>query len=756
MTLEYIDLKGEIADADAFEIPRSRQIASAITGGRLDFVRLVECRKIVGKSIEILVIDVEVERPQVIVNPILRSERLAVVLALADARYPEVLALRKGFPVVPHLNITYDEDTRSLCLYDQSWDEVKARWTAPAFIERIRRWLADTAIGSLHREDQPLEQVLAGSGYNLVIPGSAIQSADEAATRLDVGFIPSGEHEGTLIAIPLNAKERPKNLQFTASMFFAGSRQHGIIRRAPRTLADLCNFVRTEEFDLLAELRKRFMGWKDDGCLDLSLIIVIAFPLHRGDVATVEVTDTWAFLTMQTVVEVGKQIGVWDKSLGKVGLYVKPIEELRGAEIELEVLRPHFSFSRSAAARASGVQPIEVKTVAVGVGAIGSQIVLNLVRGGFGRWTVIDDDELLPHNLARHALSSDGVGWPKAVVLAATISSMFEDEPPATAISANVLRPGEEKEKVSAAFTDSGLILDFSASVPVSRHLARDVQSDARRVSLFLNPRGSDLVCIREDVKRTFPLDGLEAQYYRAVIRDPALNGHLAVNDARTRYARSCRDVSFSIPTHLVSMNSAIAAQAVRASYSSEDASVRVWHADPSTCAVSIVDVPLFTSHRAQIGDWTVVIDQWLIDHLQQLRSERLPNETGGVLIGMYDLPRKTVYVVDTIHSPADSKEKPMLYIRGCEGLEERVAAINAETASELEYIGEWHSHPDGCSCAPSNDDLNLFANITDRMTAAGYPAFMAIVGQHNQSAWFIGLMAADCGWSVPLATDHN
>ncbi|MEJ7590669.1 MAG: ThiF family adenylyltransferase [Planctomycetaceae bacterium] len=564
MTREYINLPGGSIDADALDIPRARQIASAITGGRLDFVRLVECCKIAGASIEILVIEVDVERPQVVVNPIRRVERIAVLLSADDDSYPEVLAVRKGFPVVPHMNITVDENTRSLCLYDQSWDEVKSRWTAPAFIERIRSWLADTAIGSLHREDQPLEQVLAGSGYSLVIPSSAIKSGGEAATRLDVILIPSDEHRGTLIAIPKSENGRRKKLQFTASMFFAGSRQHGIIHRAPRTLEELCEFVRTETFDLLTELRKRVMGWKDDGCLDVSLIVVIAFPLQRGDIATIEVIDTWAFLTTETVYEVGKRIGVWDKNDGKIGLFVPPIESLKGADVTLEVLRPHFSFSRSAAARASGVNIVDAKTVAVGVGAIGSQIVLNLVRGGFGRWTVIDNDELLPHNLARHALLSDGIGWPKAVVLAATINSFFEDEPPTVAISANVLRCSNAKEKLDTAFAESDLILDLSASVPVSRHLARDVQSAARRISLFLNPRGSDLVCISEDAQRTMHLDELEAQYYRAVIRDPALAGHLAVNEARTRYARSCRDISFSIPTHLVSMHSAIAAQAVR------------------------------------------------------------------------------------------------------------------------------------------------------------------------------------------------
>ena len=73
------------------------------------------------------------------------------------------------------------------------------------------------------------------------------------------------------------------------------------------------------------------------------------------------------------------------------------------------------------AAQASGVEPVACKAVAVGVGALGSQIVMNLVKGGFGNWTVIDEDELMPHNLARHALPSWNVGAPKAVAIAGLI-----------------------------------------------------------------------------------------------------------------------------------------------------------------------------------------------------------------------------------------------------------------------------------------------------------------------------------------------
>jgi hypothetical protein len=112
--------------AESAAVPRARDLASAITGGRLDFVRLVECRR-AGSSIEILVIEVDVERPQTVVNDIRRVERFAVFLAADDDTYPEAISVRKDFPVVPHLNIGLDENTRSLCLYDQGWEEIKTR-----------------------------------------------------------------------------------------------------------------------------------------------------------------------------------------------------------------------------------------------------------------------------------------------------------------------------------------------------------------------------------------------------------------------------------------------------------------------------------------------------------------------------------------------------------------------------------------------------------------------------------------------------
>jgi hypothetical protein len=754
----FFDAGGTPVDAQSLKIVRARMLVDAVDGGTLDFVRLVECRRRSDSSAdgetEIVVLDLDIQRGQLAVNDIWRTERVAVVLENDDHTYPEVLALRNNFPPVPHRNLRNEEFPRSLCLYEQSWDEIRTRWTAAAFIEHIRQWLADTATGTLHRDDQPLEPLLLGTPYRLVIPADLVKVGGETAEKLDVALVPSGEHRGTLIARKsYSPRRQDQPTQFIASMFVAEAREHGVIRNAPRNLSELCDFVKGETFDLLAELRERLKRWKDDSCLDAALIIVIAFPLQRQNFSKAEITDLWAFVTIQSVFEVGKRIGVWDKLEQKnkwcVGLLVSPDESRRGSNVELDVVRPHFSFSRIGAAKASATEPVICRTVAVGVGALGSQVVMNLVRSGFGTWTVIDEDELMPHNLARHALPPWCVGVPKAIAVGGLIDACYEGETPTQAVVANVLRPGEKKQVVDTALSDAELILDFAASAPVARHLARHVESLAKRVSLFLNPCGSDLVCFGEDSGRTATLDCLELQYYRAVCRDERLSGHLNANTSRVRYARSCRDVSFSLPTHLVSLHSAIGAQAIRLASTTKDAIIKVWRSDPATCAVTAVDVLVHRIHRAAVGDWTLIVDEWLYRQLLELRAAKLPNETGGVLIGSYDLPSKTVYVVDTIPSPPDSEEWPTLYIRGSEGLRARVSDIRDMTIGQLEYVGEWHSHPDGCSCLPSNDDFKVFSWMTDRMSAAGLPALLAIVGERNASLWFLGRMENTGGWEL-------
>jgi hypothetical protein len=78
---------------------------------------------------------------------------------------------------------------------------------------------------------------------------------------------------------------------------------------------------------------------------------------------------------------------------------------------------------------------------------------------------------------------------------------------------------------------------------------------------------------------------------------------------------------------------------------------------------------------------------------------------------------------------PVDSEEWPTSYRRGCIGLAQAVQEIERKTLSNLEYIGEWHSHPDGCGTGMSEVDKVAMKEIAEEMSKTGLPGLILIVG---------------------------
>ena len=370
-------------------------------------------------------------------------------------------------------------------------------------------------------------------------------------------------------------------------------------------------------------------------------------------------------------------------------------------------------------------------------GAVGSQVCLNLARAGWGKWTYVDEDCLLPHNLARHALPGYFVGMPKAPALAMMVGSIVPGEPSPNSIVANVLRPGTLEEELRESLAAADLILDMSASVPAARALARDFDATARRVSIFLNPSGTDLVVIAEDAARKMRLDSLEMQYYRALLQLDDLSDHLVSSEQGIRYGRGCRDVSVVLSQELVALHASIGARVLRKAANQPEASVSVFRVDPDNATVARVDVDLATTVEQEVGEWHLITHEALLERAASYRRDRLPNETGGILLGTVDPKRKVVYAADVLPSPADSDERPTSYIRGTRGLAEQVAHAREITHEAIDYIGEWHSHPAGAGASASTDDLKAISHLTELRAADGYPAVFLIVGDDDH-AWHV------------------
>lgn len=737
---------GERVAPAALRVRRAADLAGRLAGGSIPFARLVECRR--AGTAEGIVMDLDVETPQDRSADVRPLERLVAWFGEEDDTYPEVLALRESFPFVLHLNLRDVELPRSLCLYDQPWPEVRLTWTAPAFVRRIRTWLSDTARGALHRDDQPLEPFLAASGMYLVLPPHLLRVGGTPPERLRARLAYRG-HRTTLVVGRDGGRSEGTGLEFVATGVVAEAREQGAIRRHPSSIAELHAFLSGAGCDLLEVLRGRLFAWRGDpNVLASRLVILVWLPKVRRSGASPEGWESWAFVTDRDVASVGEAIGRWRIQDGVVGLCMPMDRARQGEEVGLAALTLLGDIDHEGAARLSGADAAaDTPMVAVGAGALGSQVLSNLVRSGFGCWAVVDKDVILPHNLVRHQADGGVLGQPKAEAAAAHVNRILSRGDVATAHVADILAssaiPG-----LPEALEGAALILDMAASIPVSRHLALDVTAPGRRIAVFLSPSGRDLVLLMEDRAREVTLDLLEMQYYRALMRDAALEGHLAAPTGRIRYARSCRDVTSTIPQDCVATLAGIAARAVRQALTDERASIRLWRTAPDL-SVTAHSVPVSGGRRFGRGPWSVHVDEDLLLRLGELRAARLPRETGGVLIGSCDLERSILYVVDTIPSPPDSTEYPHMYVRGVSGLEGLVERTRTATGNNLYYVGEWHSHPDGCGTGQSPDDRILMDWITAYMAHEGLPGLMLIagadgnVGVHLQAAPGVPLLAA-------------
>lgn len=762
MSDDYFSLSAQPISPKKMELPRAQRLVAAFTAS-FPYATLVECRRASATRLsEIVIIDVEPEIPQRPVQDIRSIERIAVVFIDDDLITPEVLALRADFPQVPHLNLTAERFLRSLCLFDEPWCELRLRWTPALLITRIREWLTKTARGELHQQDQPLEPILLGSPWTLVLPPELLDGNHDRsdASMLLVQGVKGPLDRYTLTASRLGVQGgtaldadrggTASGLEWLAVTVRATPQEHGVIHLNPTNLPQLTQLLTPAGVDLRATLRMRLRDLLEtraiEDFLQARLIIIVMFPKTRVAQGDIEAVETWAFLAIETIARVGEEIGLWLLNDGSPGLLLPADDTKHGEAVELQILNPTAAFSRQRAARLNGVGASQSSNiVAIGAGALGSQVFLNLVRAGYGTWTVMDPDVLLPHNLARHALFGSTVGYPKADMVVSLANDIVAGESIARALVVDVMGTSDAAE-IASALGEADVIIDMSASVAVSRYVSHDVHSRARRMSLFLNPTGTDGVLLAEDVERSIPLDHLEMQYYRHLVHTPVMESHLSPPVGQVRYGVGCRDHSSSIPQDFVGLHAAIGSRALRAAGDDDRATISIWRYSPETMEIDSERLVPSKAISLRRGDWTILTDAWVLREISRLRASRLPNETGGVLIGSFDSDRRLVYVVDVLPSPPDSQEWPTVYIRGHEGLQEQRERIATVTMGNLDYIGEWHSHPDGHGCEPSSDDQRVLAWLAELRRLDGVPPVLLIVGESDQFGWFIGEPLAEQG----------
>jgi len=720
------ELFPETVSASALVRRGAAALASLLASARYDGARLVRCARRQDGA-ELLFLDVDVplgqRRP---VNDIRTTERIAVLYP-GDGRLPMAYVLRDDFPDVPHLNIAHEGEPRSLCLFEMPADEALRIATPYVLLERVRHWLRETAHGRLHGEDQPLDPLFAGSSHTVVLPPDGVREGG-----ILVGFRRSDD-DGCPILLERarsgSASSRVGTATFACLSIVTPPLAHGRIRALPRTVADLMGVYEALGVDLRDLLREGLTAWVKDSALapllERQCLLLVTTPIERTS-GQVEALATKGFFLEAKAGQLGESLGAVARSPeGKFGMVLVGRQHDEGAlrTMPVNAVDIRHGFDRALARAASGYAELGnvTKIALVGAGALGSQVALNAARGGIGQWTIIDPDHLLPHNLARHALTAEHVGRPKAEALAEVLVDLLGTAA-ATSSVADV-RDGAAGTGVGEA----DMVIDASASVPCARWLACTSTHGSPTSSVFLSPSGGDLVVLREAEGRAIRLDHLEMLFYWLLVTEPALHGHLR-GGGTIMPSGGCRNPSVQLAQSVVGAHAAHAVRELFDAPAAPAGSMVIWH---ETKAGDLrVEVPGERFVEVVIGGWTVAVRASVVAGIRSARASAGGLETGGILVGGWDRQQRKAWVVALLDPPPDSEHSPTGFVRGLVGVHRTLEHIETTTAVNLTYVGEWHTHPRGHSSSPSEDDRLLMRWIGDAVAYSDVPPVMVIGGE--------------------------
>ncbi len=680
------------------------------------------------------------------------KERLALLYCPSPPNnFPhEVRALRQDFPVTLHQNHVLQGEPASLCLYFEGWTHIERSWTPQKYLKRILWWLEQTSHGTLHRSDQPLEHLYFASNWQVILPPDFDKNVNDAKKALKLDIIT--EIDNTKIILRGTYIDR-KNFSINTGLFDhlvldLAPVSHGPIQVFPSTLGELHDQLSEKGSDLAEPLYIAIKNYVTSDGIDKpcptkkkNILLILHIPKTRlpGIKPEQYQYDDKGFCIMGDLATLGIAIGalIKDPDHNKHKVYVDNFTtscKKDGGWRTLPIVPIDIKHAASLeiANKISGIPEnnSRFKGILAGVGALGSALAEIWSREGWGEWTYVDNDILQPHNIIRHTGKDFHIGRFKAIVVKQISECNFtENTIIHDAINAKIT--DSKDQRVCQAIQIADLLIDATTTLEVPRDLSA-LEKRPRLVSVFITPSGMSSVLILEDKEHLIPLSALEAQYYRAILHEEWGNDHLNGHFGELWTGGGCRDISIILSNELVQVHAATLARHIRKKVECADANICTWSLNDATGDIFSHNIPVNPPSITVCGSWNIICDEAISQKLHTLRAAKLPNETGGIILGYYDHKEKKLYLVDVLSAPEDSQEDQASFIRGKLGLDEKRVACLKRTANIVDYVGDWHSHPNNTSTHPSTLDNQLLLQLAQVMKQDGLPILMAIVGKND------------------------
>ncbi len=409
--------------------------------------------------------------------------------------------------------------------------------------------------------------------------------------------------------------------------------------------------------------------------------------------------------------------------------------------IPIDLLSHNQPLTIQQVSRISGCKiDVNSRIAVFGCGALGSKVVLHLARSGQTNLTLIDPDQLSPHNLVRHALFGEDEGENKATALAERIKKIYPYET-LKIYSGPSFKDGMIDKKET--FDKYNWVLDFTASEAFFNKLTIVKSMDEGNVaSASISDFGNLGVLYKEGVNRNPRIDDLQAYLYSLSAHDKKVSDwlqreQLAINgnNITVRVGVGCNSETTVLSDDKISSHASYFSGVLKREMtaSSPDGKIylnRIIEDQDYTIETQVTSVKPFRVLSA-LNDpkWAVRFKDGLIEQIEQVSFKAGKKETGGVFVGICNYKTKTIHVIGCISAPIDSKADATQFIRGYEGLPDEIREIQNNSGAQIGYIGEWHSHPDGPNMLSQQDMISVYQHKAEfEQLNPPLPVFLSII----------------------------
>lgn len=322
---------------------------------------------------------------------------------------------------------------------------------------------------------------------------------------------------------------------------------------------------------------------------------------------------------------------------------------------------------------------VNSKILIIGVGAIGSELAEILVRGGIKDLFILDDDIVEHGNICRSNYQFINVGKSKTLSLCkdlVTISPYINVQQLKKNIYSEINY--NSKKEINDFLNQADIIFDCTASNELL-HFLSTVDLKKPIISFGITNEARDMICVTNSKdnlfeQRKFFLKQLEHDtenlYYEGIgCYTPTFRANFADINSLLNLAIKHIDKSFS-------------------KKETADSFV-LSHTDNG-----IVKDNIITFSQKELG-FTISISQHCLDEIEHYSYMHYPLEFGGYLLGGYSRDMKRIYLTNILK--AENKINGRAFFQPIDNfaVHKKIKKIFSKTQGLINYIGEWHTHPE-------------------------------------------------------------